>query len=161
MFLKGSDKDQPLYDLEFAADRIAAAVQAARSLSFPFTLTAQAENFVRGKPDLGDTIQRLQAYERAGADVLFAPALPDLAAVQAVCSAVSRPVNFMAGIRGKSFSVAELAAALRVHKRTPIHLSSTPVPWAPGRRIRRAFYTMRRLVPQPPRRNKGAAEGCS
>jgi len=105
------DKARPLYDLELAAERIAAAARAARSLAFPFTLTARAENFVRGKPDLDDTIKRLQAYEKAGADVLFAPALPDLAAVRAVCSAVSRPVNFMVAIRGKSFTVAQLAEA--------------------------------------------------
>jgi 2-methylisocitrate lyase-like PEP mutase family enzyme len=80
-------------------------------LPFHFTLTARAENFVRGNPDLDDTIKRLQAYEKAGADVLFAPALPDLAAVRMVCSAVSKPVNFMVGIRGKSFTTAELAAA--------------------------------------------------
>jgi 2-methylisocitrate lyase-like PEP mutase family enzyme len=66
---------------------------------------------LHGKADLDDTIRRLQAFERAGADVLFAPGLPDLAAVKAVCSAVSKPVNFMAGIRGKSFTVAELEAA--------------------------------------------------
>lgn len=102
---------QPLYDLAHATERIAAAVEAVRSLPFPFTLTARAENFVRGRTDLDDTIQRLLAYERAGADVLFAPALPDLAAVKRVCSAVSKPVNFMVTIRGKSFSVAELAEA--------------------------------------------------
>jgi 2-methylisocitrate lyase-like PEP mutase family enzyme len=105
------DKNRPLYEIQTAAERIAAAVQAARSLPFPFTLTARAENFVRGKPDLDDTIKRLQAYEKAGADVLFAPALPDLAAVKAVCSAVSKPVNFMVGIRGKSFTVAQLVEA--------------------------------------------------
>ncbi len=105
------DKARPLYDLELAAERIAAAVRAARSLAFPFTLTARAENFVRGKPDLDDTVKRLQAYEKAGADVLFAPALPDLAAVRAVCSAVSKPVNFMVAIRGKSFTVVQLAEA--------------------------------------------------
>jgi 2-methylisocitrate lyase-like PEP mutase family enzyme len=105
------DTAKPLYDISFAAERIAAAAQTARSLSFPFTLTARAENFVRGKPDLDDTIARLQAYEKAGANVLFAPALPDLASVRAVCSAVSKPVNFMVTIRGKSFSVAELTQA--------------------------------------------------
>ena len=105
------DKSRPLYELQFAAERITAAAQAAKSLAFPFILTARAENFVVGKPDLDDTIKRLQTYEQAGADVLFAPALPDLAAVRAVCSAVSRPVNFMAGVRGKSFTVAELAEA--------------------------------------------------
>jgi 2-methylisocitrate lyase-like PEP mutase family enzyme len=105
------DKNRPLYDLGLASERIAAAVQAVKSLPFPFTLTARAENFVRGKPDLDDTIKRLQAYEKAGAHVLFAPALPDLGAVRAVCSSVSAPVNFMVGVRGKSFSVAELAQA--------------------------------------------------
>jgi len=93
------------------ANSVAAAVQAAKSLPFRFTLTARAENFVRGKPDLDDTIKRLHAYEEAGADVLFAPALPDLAAVRAVCSAVSKPVNFMVGIRGRSFTVAQLVEA--------------------------------------------------
>lgn len=106
-----SDKNQPLYELGFATDRIAAAVQAARSLPFAFTLTARAENFVRGKPDLDDSIKRLQAYEKAGADVLFAPALPDLRAVRAICSSVTKPVNFMAGVRGKSFTVVELVEA--------------------------------------------------
>jgi 2-methylisocitrate lyase-like PEP mutase family enzyme len=105
------DRNRPLYDIQHAAERIAAAVQAAGSLTVPFVLTARAENFVRGKPDLDDTIKRLQAYEEAGADVLFAPALPDLAAVRAVCSSVSRPVNFMVGIKGKSFSVSDLAEA--------------------------------------------------
>jgi 2-methylisocitrate lyase-like PEP mutase family enzyme len=105
------DTTHPLYEVSLAAERIASAAQAARSLPFPFTLTARAENFVRGQPDLHDTIKRLQAYEQAGAEVLFAPALPDLDAVRAVCSAVSKPVNFMVGIRGKSFSVSQLAEA--------------------------------------------------
>jgi 2-methylisocitrate lyase-like PEP mutase family enzyme len=105
------EKDKPLYDVTQAAERVAAAVEAARMLPFPFTLTARSENFLRGNPNLDDTIKRLQAYERAGADVLFAPGLPDLAAVRTVCSAVSKPFNFMVGIKGKSFTVAELAAA--------------------------------------------------
>src|SRR5438105_8492923 len=75
-----------------------------------FVLAARAENFVHDRPDL-DTVRRLQAYERAGADVLFAPGLPDLAAVRTVCRALKKPVNFMVGIRGKSFTVRELAAA--------------------------------------------------
>jgi 2-methylisocitrate lyase-like PEP mutase family enzyme len=104
------DKDKPLYDIEYATERVAAAAQAARALPFPFTLTARAENFLRGNPNLDDTITRLQAFEQAGADVLFAPGLPDLAAVRAVCAAVSKPVNFMVGIKGKSFTVADLAA---------------------------------------------------
>jgi 2-methylisocitrate lyase-like PEP mutase family enzyme len=105
------DKSKPLYELGHATERVAAAVAAARALPFPFTLAARAENFVRSNPNLDDTIQRLLAYERAGADVLFAPGLPDLAAVRKVCSAVRKPVNFMVGIKGQSFTVAELAAA--------------------------------------------------
>jgi 2-methylisocitrate lyase-like PEP mutase family enzyme len=105
------DSARPLFDLETAVARVKSAVEAARFLPFPFTLTARAENFFRGRPDIDDTIRRLQAYERAGADVLFAPALPDLGAVRAVCSSVSKPVNFMVGLPGKSFSVPELAAA--------------------------------------------------
>jgi 2-methylisocitrate lyase-like PEP mutase family enzyme len=103
--------DRPLYDLGQATERVAAAVQAARALSFPFTLTARTESFLRGNPDLADVIRRLQAFEKAGADVLMAPGLPDLEAVRAVCAAVSKPVNFMAGIKGRSFTVAELEAA--------------------------------------------------
>jgi len=102
---------KPLYDLGFAKDRIAAAAEAARKLQFPFTLTARAEGFLRGSPDLDDILKRLQAFEAAGADVLMAPGLPDLAAVRAVCSALSRPFNFMAGVRGRSFSVSELTNA--------------------------------------------------
>jgi 2-methylisocitrate lyase-like PEP mutase family enzyme len=105
------EQDQPLYDINHAVERVAAAVEAARALPFEFTLTARAENFLRGKPDLEDTIRRLQAFEKAGADVLMAPGLPDLAAVRAVCAALSKPVNFMAGIKGKSFTVAELQEA--------------------------------------------------
>jgi 2-methylisocitrate lyase-like PEP mutase family enzyme len=105
------DPAKPLYDIARATERVAAAVEAARELPFRFMLTARTENFLRGNPNLDDTIARLQAFEKAGADVLMAPGLPDLAAVRAVCAAVSKPVNFMAGIRGKSFSVAELEAA--------------------------------------------------
>jgi len=105
------DPDTPLYDFDHAVERVTAAVEAARRLPFPFTLSARAENFLHGRPDLDDTLRRLQAFERAGADVLFAPGLPDLAAVRTVCAALKRPVNFMVGMRGKSFSIAELAAA--------------------------------------------------
>lgn len=103
--------ERPLYDIGHATERIAAAAEAARSLGFPFTLTARAENYLRGQPDLDDTIRRLQAFERAGADVLFAPALPDLEAVRTVCAALTKPVNFMVAIRGRSFTVADLEAA--------------------------------------------------
>jgi 2-methylisocitrate lyase-like PEP mutase family enzyme len=105
------DEAKPLFDIATATERVAAAVEAARALPFPFVLTARSENFLRGNPDLDDTIRRLQEYERAGADVLFAPALPTLDAVRAVCQSLKKPVNFMVGIPGKSFSVAELQAA--------------------------------------------------
>jgi 2-methylisocitrate lyase-like PEP mutase family enzyme len=105
------DKSRPFYDLALASERIAAAAQAARSLPFAFTLTARCENFLRGHADLDDTIARLRAYEAAGADVLFAPGLPDLAAVRTVCAALAKPFNFMCGMPGRSFSVAELEAA--------------------------------------------------
>lgn len=105
------DSAKPLFDIIHARDRIAAAADAAHALPFPFILTARAENFVSGNPDLDDTIKRLQEFEEAGADVLFAPGLPDLDSVRAVCSAVSQPVNFMVGIKGKSFAVSDLEAA--------------------------------------------------
>lgn len=101
----------PLYETGLAIERIAAGAEAARALPFPFLLTARAHNLLYSAPSLDDTIRRLQAFENAGADVLFAPGLPDLAAVRAVCAAVSKPVNFMVGIKGKSFSVEDLAAA--------------------------------------------------
>jgi 2-methylisocitrate lyase-like PEP mutase family enzyme len=105
------DRDRPLYDIGHAAERVAAAAEAARSLPFPFTLTARTENFGRDNPDLEDAIRRLQAFEKAGADVLFAPGLPDLACVRKVCAALSKPVNFMVGLKGKSFTVASLEQA--------------------------------------------------
>lgn len=103
--------DEPLYAIDLATDRVAAAVQAARALPFPFVVVGRAEGFIRGRPDLDDVIRRLQAYDRAGADVLFAPGLPDLAAIRRVCASVSKPVNVMAAVPGKGFTVAALAAA--------------------------------------------------
>jgi len=105
------DAARPLYQCGEAVERDAAAVEAARQQPHPFVLTARAENFLRGKPDLDDTIRRLQAFEKAGADVLFAPGLPSLEAVRTVCASLGKPVSFMAGIKGKSFTVAELEAA--------------------------------------------------
>jgi 2-methylisocitrate lyase-like PEP mutase family enzyme len=88
--------EERLYDPGHATERIAAAAEAARTLPFPFTLTARAENHLRGNPDLDDTISRLQAFEAAGADVLYAPFLRTTEEIAAVCSAVSRPVNVLA-----------------------------------------------------------------
>lgn len=106
------DTQQPIYDFALAVERVTAAAEAARSLPFPFTLTARAENFLHGRADLDDTIRRLQAFANAGADVLFAPGLPDLESIRKVCAAVApHPVNALAGIKGLAFSAAELAAA--------------------------------------------------
>ena len=103
------DPANPIHDFEQAVARIRAAAEAARDL--PFLLTARAENFLWGRPDLDDTIRRLQAFSEAGADVLFAPGLPDLAAIRTVCGAVEKPVNVVMGLRGGSWTVAELSAA--------------------------------------------------
>ena len=105
------DAAHPLYDEQLAVERIAAGAEAAGALPFPFLLTARAHNFLYDSPKLDDTIRRLQAFEKAGAQVLFAPGLPDVATVRTVCSAISRPFNFMSGLPGKSFPVDELAAA--------------------------------------------------
>src|SRR5579864_7036087 len=105
------DAQAPIYAFDHAVERVAAAAAQAHRSGQHFVLTARAENFLHGKADLDDTVRRLQAFERAGADVLFAPGLPDLAAVRAVCGALTKPVNFMVGIPGKSFTVADLAAA--------------------------------------------------
>jgi 2-methylisocitrate lyase-like PEP mutase family enzyme len=102
------DRSGELYGFDHAVERVAAAVEAARSLSFAFTLTARAENHIRGNPDLDDTIARLQAYERAGADVLYAPGLRSGDDIRAVCGAVSKPVNVLAR---PGLTVAEIAEA--------------------------------------------------
>jgi 2-methylisocitrate lyase-like PEP mutase family enzyme len=97
-----------IYELGEAVERVAAAVEAARRLPFPFTLTGRAENHIRGNPDLDDTIARLQAYERAGADVLYAPGLRDGGEIAAVCAATGKPVNVLAHA---GLTVPEIAAA--------------------------------------------------
>jgi 2-methylisocitrate lyase-like PEP mutase family enzyme len=103
------DVDNPIYEFNHAVERIAAACEAARAL--PFVLTARAENFLHGRPDLVDTIRRLQAFENAGADVLYAPGLPDLEAIRRVCEAVAKPVNVVMGLKPPMYSVEELQAA--------------------------------------------------
>lgn len=103
------DPSQPVYDFSQSVERIHAAAEAAQDL--PFLLTARAENFLWDRPDLDDTIRRLQAYSAVGADVLYAPGLPDLDAIRTVCAAVDRPVNVVMGLRGPQYSVAELSDA--------------------------------------------------
>jgi 2-methylisocitrate lyase-like PEP mutase family enzyme len=107
----GGSSGPSMYAFHHSVERVAAASEAARALPFHFMLTARCENFSRDHPDLDDTVKRLVAYEAAGADILFAPSLPSLDAVRAVCSSVSKPVNFMVGVRGKAFSVRELEDA--------------------------------------------------
>ena len=132
------DPRTPIYDFELAVERVAAAVVAARALPFRFMLTARTENYLHGRADLDDTVRRLQAFERAGADVLFAPGLPDLAAVRTVCGALRKPVNFMVGIRGASFSVAELAAAgvRRISLSTSLYRAAVTGLYAAAREVR-------------------------
>jgi 2-methylisocitrate lyase-like PEP mutase family enzyme len=101
--------DDPIYAKEFAVERVRAAVEAARSVGFPFTLTARAENYLHGRPDLKDTIERLQAFREAGADVLYAPGLKTREDIAAVVSSVDRPVNVVMGLQGVQLSRQELS----------------------------------------------------
>jgi 2-methylisocitrate lyase-like PEP mutase family enzyme len=100
----------PIYELELAVERVRAAVAAARALSFPFTLTARAENYLHGRGDINDTIKRLQAYQEAGADVLYAPGLTTKDDIAAVVSSVDRPVNVLVGFSGMNLNLTELSA---------------------------------------------------
>jgi len=102
--------DHPIYEIEHAVERVRAAVEAARSLPFSFTLTARAENYLHSRPDLKDTIRRLLAYQAAGADVLYAPGLATKDDIAAVVRAVDRPVNVVMGLKGVQLSLAELSA---------------------------------------------------
>jgi 2-methylisocitrate lyase-like PEP mutase family enzyme len=103
------DPDAPIYEFRLSVDRVAAAVEQARKSNF--VLTARAENFLWGRPDLGDTIKRLQAFADMGADVLYAPGLPSLDAIREVCRSVSKPVNVVMGLKGATYSVKELTEA--------------------------------------------------
>jgi len=102
--------DGRIYELEHAADRVRAGVEAVRSLRAPFTLTARAENFLHGRPDLADTIARLQAFQDAGADVLYAPGLRTTDDIRTVVRAVDRPVNVVMGLQGAQLDLATLSA---------------------------------------------------
>lgn len=104
------DPDRPIYDFQHAVERVTAAVEAARALPFPFVMVGRAENFLHGRPDLNDTIRRLQAFEAAGADALYAPGLTKADDIRTLCQSVKKPVNVVMGLKGGSLSVAELAA---------------------------------------------------
>ena len=103
------DAAAPIFEFDLAVERVAAACEAARGL--PFVLTARAENFLHGRPDLDDTVRRLQAFAKVGADVVYAPGLPNLDAIRTVCEAVDKPVNVVMGLKGPTFSVEDLQDA--------------------------------------------------
>lgn len=105
------DRGNPIFSFDLAVERVKAAADTCRSLPHDFVLTARCENLLWGRNDLGDTIRRLQAFEEAGADVLYAPGLNDLESIRTVCAAVSKPVNVVMGMPGATFDSAELAAA--------------------------------------------------
>jgi 2-methylisocitrate lyase-like PEP mutase family enzyme len=104
------DPEQPIYDFAHAVERVAAAAEAAHALPFPFTFAARAENYLHGRRDLDDTIRRLQAFEAVGADVLFAPGLPDLDAIRTVVASVGKPVNVVLWQKQTPYTIADLAA---------------------------------------------------
>jgi 2-methylisocitrate lyase-like PEP mutase family enzyme len=138
-----------MYEIGHATERVAAAVEAARSLGFPFTLTARAENHIRGNPDIHDTITRLQAFEQAGADVLYAPGLRTAGEIRTVCSAVTRPVNVLALRGGLTFAEMARAGAQRVSV-------GGGLTWVAARALVEAALAIRdtgqfsSLVPRPP-----------
>jgi 2-methylisocitrate lyase-like PEP mutase family enzyme len=105
------DPRRPIYDFTLAVERVHAAVEAARELPFPFTLTARAENLLHGRNDLDDTIKRLQAFEAAGADVLYAPAVRDIATIRTVVSSLNKPFNLVMGFADPTLTVDQLSAA--------------------------------------------------
>jgi 2-methylisocitrate lyase-like PEP mutase family enzyme len=105
------DARRPIYDFALAVERVQAAVEVARSLPIPFTLTARAENFLYGRKDLDDTIRRLQAFEAAGADVLYAPGLHDLATIRTVASSLRKPFNLVMGFADPTLTLEQLSAA--------------------------------------------------
>jgi 2-methylisocitrate lyase-like PEP mutase family enzyme len=102
--------DDPIYSMEVAAERIRAAAEAARALPFAFVLTARCENYLHGRPDLSDTIARLQAYQAAGADVLYAPGATKMDEIATLVRSVDRPVNVLAGLQGVRLDLAELSS---------------------------------------------------
>jgi 2-methylisocitrate lyase-like PEP mutase family enzyme len=104
------DPQHPIYDFQLSVERVAAAAEAAHRLPFPFVFVGRAENYLHGRPDLDDTIKRLQAYGKAGADCLYAPGVTQAEDIRTICQSVTKPVNVVMGLKSARFSVAELAA---------------------------------------------------
>jgi 2-methylisocitrate lyase-like PEP mutase family enzyme len=144
------DERKPIYDHGHAVERVTAAVEAARALPFPFTLTARAENFLHGRADLDDTLRRLQAFADAGADVVYAPGLPSLEAIRTVCAAVApRPVNALVGAAGRS--VAELAqvGVRRISTGSALHRAAMGGFWSAAKEVKEkgTFTFLEKAVP--------------
>jgi 2-methylisocitrate lyase-like PEP mutase family enzyme len=144
------DERKPIYDHGHAVERVTAAVEAARALPFPFTLTARAENFLHGRADLDDTLRRLQAFADAGADVVYAPGLPSLEAIRTVCAAVApRPVNALVGAAGRS--VAELAqvGVRRISTGSALHRAAMGGFWTAAKEVKEkgTFTFLEKAVP--------------
>jgi 2-methylisocitrate lyase-like PEP mutase family enzyme len=144
------DERKPIYDHGHAVERVTAAVEAARALPFPFTLTARAENFLHGRADLDDTLRRLQAFADAGADVVYAPGLSSLEAIRTVCAAVApRPVNALVGAAGRS--VAELAqvGVRRISTGSALHRAAMGGFWTAAKEVKEkgTFTFLEKAVP--------------
>lgn len=130
--------DDPIYEIAHAVERIQAATETARALPFPFTLTARAENYLHGRADLADTIRRLQAFQEAGADVLYAPGLASKNDIATVVSSVDRPVNVVMGLEGAQFSLAELSAigVRRISVGSALYRTALGAAWRAAREMR-------------------------
>ena len=144
------DERKPIYDHGHAVERVMAAVEAARALPFPFTLTARAENFLHGRADLDDTLRRLQTFADGGADVVYAPGLPSLEAIRTVCAAVApRAVNALVGAAGRS--VAELAqvGVRRISTGSALHRAAMGGFWTAAKEVREkgTFTFLEKAVP--------------
>ena len=143
--------DDPIYAIEQAVERIQAAAETARALPFPFTLTARAENYLHGRPDLEDTIRRLQAFQEAGADVLYAPGLASKNDIATVVSSVDRPVNVVMGLEGAQLSLAELSAigVRRISVGSALYRTALGAAWRAAREMREqgTFAFLKEAVP--------------
>jgi 2-methylisocitrate lyase-like PEP mutase family enzyme len=157
------DERRPIYDHAHAVERVRAAVEAARALPFPFTLTARAENFLHGCADLDDTIRRLQAFAEAGADVVYAPGLPSLEAIRTVCSAVApRPVNTLVGAAGRSVAELTQAGVRRISTGSALHRAAMGGFWNAAKEMKEkgTFTFLERAVPFGELSNFMAAGGA-
>jgi len=150
------DPERPIYDFQHAVERVAAAAEAARALPFPFIFVGRAENFLHGRADLDDTIRRLQAFEAAGADALYAPGLATPEDIRTLCAAVSKPVNVVIGLKNASLSVAELAGlgVKRISLGSALSRAALSALVRAGKEVRRAGNFLFRAGRPPLRRGE-------